>query len=66
MFNVQLDFFEPNDEMSLFRKELALIQDSNRRNHKAQFAKLNEALKIILKQQEEIEQLRTMLLKQRK
>jgi predicted RNA-binding Zn ribbon-like protein len=62
--NVQLDLFENNDELSLMKKEMALIADSNRRNHKAQFAHINNISKEIIKLREELDRLRNLQIKQ--
>ncbi len=73
--NIQLDLFEPNDDETLFEKQLALMADSMRRNHKAQFAKLSEMMKFIIEfsdkkdkeifeLRKEIEKLREMQVKQ--
>ena len=62
--NIQLDFFEPNDEISLMHKEIMAIDERTRNVQKGLFARHGELVKIVLKQQDEIDRLREMLVKQ--
>jgi hypothetical protein len=64
IMNVQLDLFEANDEISLLKKEMLLIADSNRRNHKAQFARIGDLSKEIIKLHNEMDRLRVMQVRQ--
>ncbi len=62
--NVQLDLFENSDELSLLRKELEVIQDSNRRCHKSQFAKISGVGKGVLDLREEMDRVKDDLYKE--
>lgn len=73
--NIQLDFFEPNDEMSLLKREIKGTFDRVENVRRGIFSRHNsftkEVLEIWTHQQKEIEELklqidrlRTMLLKE--
>ena len=61
---VQLELFESNDEITLLRKEIVLIDDRTRNVQRGLFARHGDLVKMYLKQQDEIDALRGMLLKQ--
>ena len=62
--DVQLDLFDSNDEMSLLRKEIDLIDNRTRNVQRGLFARHGDLVKMVLKQQEEIDRLRELLIKQ--
>ncbi len=70
MHAVQLELFEPNDEMSLMRRELSQVRDSNRRQFKALFAKSHATEKVFVKEilamREEMDGMRALFLKRKK
>lgn len=67
---IQYDFFEPNDEVSILHKEFDALQEQVERVRKGLFARhnkldsaINELLRLYIQQQEEIAQLRKELKK---
>lgn len=56
---IQLDFFEPTDELSLLKKEIDMLKDSLRRTQKRLFKQQNDYGKDILKIHQEIDILRS-------
>jgi len=58
---IQYDLFEPNDELSLTKKEIALIKEQQNNLRKGLFVRHNELMKLYLKQQEEIDELKAKL-----
>lgn len=66
MHAVQLELFEPNDEMSLMRRELIQVRDSNRRQFKALFAKNHGLAKEIIAMRDEMDGMRALFLKRKK
>ena len=63
---IQLDLFEPNDEHSLLKRELAQMKDSQSRQRKAIFGRLHDLGKEIIGLKEEIERNRNLFLKRKK
>ena len=63
---IQLELFEPNDETALLRREINQIKDSQNRQRKAFFAKLNDLGKEIIGLREEIERNRSLFLQRKK
>ena len=63
---IQLELFESNDETALLRREISQIKDSQNRQRKAFFAKLNDLGKEIIECREEIERNRSLFLKRKK
>ncbi len=61
--SAQLDLFLSNDEESLNRRELAAIRELILRSNRAQFAKMGEIGKELIKLHDEIDRLREMLIK---
>jgi hypothetical protein len=64
MMEVQLELFESNDEITLLRKEIVLIDQRTRNVQRGLFARHGDLVKMYLKQQDEIDLLRGLLLKQ--
>ncbi len=58
---IQYDMFEPNDELSLTKKEIALIKEQQNNLRRGLFARHNELMKLYVKQQEEIDELKAKL-----
>jgi hypothetical protein len=61
---IQLDLFDGNDEITLLRKEIDLIDERTRNVQRGLFARYSELVKMYLKQQHEIDILRCMQVKQ--
>lgn len=64
IMQVQYDLFEDNDDISLMKQEIELIDERTRNVQRGLFARHSELVKMVLKQQEEIDRLRNMLMKQ--
>jgi hypothetical protein len=62
--DIQFDFFESNDSVSLLRKEIDLIDERTRNVQRGLFARHGDLVKMVLKQQDEIDRLRQLLIKQ--
>lgn len=61
---IQYDLFEENlDDLSILRKEVETIAERQDRQRRAIFAKHAELMKIVVKQTEEIDKLREMMMK---
>ena len=60
---IQLDLFEENDELSILKKQIKAIDDRTRNVQRGLFARHAELVKMYLKQHEEIETIRAMMLK---
>lgn len=54
---IQYDFFQAHDPFFEFREEQEIQKDALRRTQKRFFAQNNELMKLIIKQQKEIEEL---------
>lgn len=62
--NLQLDLFEDHlDETGVLRKQIQTLVERQDRQRKALFAKHSELMKIVIKQTEEIDRLREMMMK---
>ena len=57
MAAIQLDLFEEVTEISMLRKEIDLLHQSNDNVRKGLFARLNAMGELVLKQQAEIDKL---------
>lgn len=66
MTAIQLELFEENSEIDILRKEMSHMRTSQDNVRKGMFARHAELVKMYLKQQDEIEILRSMLLKVQK
>lgn len=64
--SAQLELFLDNSEEALNRRELAAIRDLILRSNRAQFAKLSDYGKELIKLNDEIDRLRGMLVKEAK
>lgn len=64
--SAQLELFLDNSEEALNRRELAAIRDLILRSNRAQFAKLSDYGKALIKLNDEIDRLRGMLVKEAK
>lgn len=65
--NIQLDLFEDfdvNDDVEVLKKEHRALFDRVENMRKGLFARHTELMKLYIKQQEEIDRLRGMLLKE--
>lgn len=62
--NVQLDLFEENDELSLMKKEIRGLLERQENVRKGLFARHNDLMKLYIKQQEEIDKLRSMMVRE--
>jgi len=62
----QLDFFEPNDPEFFVKKDLEQMQNQINNVRRGLFARHNELVKMFLKQQNEIDRLRGMLINDKK
>ena len=62
--NIQLDLFEAEDDMSLLRKENRALFDRVENMRRGLFARHTELMKMYIKQQEEIDRLRVMMVKE--
>ncbi len=60
-YAIQFDLFESNDEISLLKKELLIIDKKYSNVQRGMFARHGEMMKLILKQQDEIDKLKSML-----
>ena len=61
---LQYDLFEsPLDETGILRKEIQTLNERLDRQRKSLFAKHAELMKIVIKQNEEIDRLREMMMK---
>lgn len=60
---IQLDFFEDNSEVGLLRQEIKQLRESQDAVRRGMFARLADLSKIYVKQSEEIERLREMMIK---
>lgn len=63
---MQLDFFEDNSEIGMLRQELLAMKESQRKQSRAQFGKIHNAFKEILKIHEELDRTKALLLKRQK
>ena len=45
---IQLDLFEPNDEISMLHREIAAMKDAQDRQRKSLFAKQNDLAKMYI------------------
>ncbi len=63
MLAIQYDLFEENSEFCLLKKEFEEVRKSSDSVRRGLFAKHNELMKIVLKQQEEIESLKRIIKK---
>lgn len=66
MSALQLDLFEESSEICLLKQELEEIRQSQDNLRRGLFARHSELMKLYLKQHEEIDKLREMLLEERK
>lgn len=66
MLALQYDLFEENSEISLLRKGIEFIRTSSKNVRKGLFSRYNELMKLYLKQHEEIEMLRGLILQIKK
>lgn len=66
--NVQYDLFEDNDDLSLMKQEIELIDERTRNVQRGLFSRHNnlakELIKMIEDQNKQIDELRKLLLKQ--
>lgn len=62
----QLDLFEPNDVEHYLKRDIEHVQDQVNNVRRGLFARHNELAKMFLKQQQEIDRLRDMLLQVKK
>jgi hypothetical protein len=62
----QLDFFEPNDVEHFLKRDIEHVQEQVNNVRRGLFARHNELVKMFLKQQDEIDRLRDMLIQARK
>ena len=63
---LQLDFFEPNTEEFLLKKEISEIRDQQTKQRKSMFARLGNQEKIIMKLMQDIEDMRALFLERKK
>jgi hypothetical protein len=64
VMNIQLDFFEDNDDMSILKKEHRALFDRVENMRRGLFARHTDLMKLYIKQQEEIDKLRSMMIKE--
>lgn len=62
--NVQLELFGENDDMSLLKKEHRALFDRVENMRRGLFARHTDLMKLYIKQQEEIDKLRGMMIKE--
>jgi hypothetical protein len=62
--HLQLDLFETEDDMSLLKKENKALFDRVENMRRGLFARHNELMKLYIKQQEEIDRLRGMMIRE--
>jgi hypothetical protein len=62
--NIQLDLFVDDDEMSLLKKEHRALYDRVENMRRGLFARHTDLMKLYIKQQEEIDRLRSMMIKE--
>lgn len=62
--NIQLDLFVEDDEMSLLKKEHRALYDRVENMRRGLFARHTELMKMYIKQQEEIDRLRSMMVRE--
>jgi len=60
-YAIQYDFFESNDEQSLLKQEIALLKKEITNTRRGLFSRHTEMMKLIIKQQEEIDKLKNMV-----
>lgn len=60
--NIQLELFEENDDMSLLKKEHRALYDRVENMRRGLFARHADLMKMYIKQQEEIDRLRGMMI----
>lgn len=63
---VQLNLFGNNDPISLLMQEIELLKEQNNNVRKGLFARHNELAKLVLKQQEEIDALKSSMYSEKK
>ncbi|MDP4120523.1 MAG: hypothetical protein Q8876_05655 [Bacillota bacterium] len=66
MLAIQYDLFEDNSEVQILRKEILAVRASSENVRRGMFSRHSELSKMLMKQQEEIESLRSMLLRLKK
>jgi hypothetical protein len=62
--NIQLDLFCDDDEMSLLKKEHRALYDRVENMRRGLFARHTDLMKLYIRQQEEIDRLRSMMIKE--
>ncbi len=62
--NIQLDLFQEDDEMTILKKEHKLLFERMENMRRGLFARHNDLMKMYIKQQEELDRLRAMMVKE--
>lgn len=62
----QYDFFEPNTEEFLMKKEIDEIRDQQTKQRKSMFARLGNQEKMIMKMMNDLEDMRALFLERKK
>lgn len=58
---IQLDFFEDNDELTMLKKEIILLRESQHKVRKNLFAKHSELAKMYMENVERLDNIERML-----
>ncbi len=66
MIQIQYDLFENRDELTLIKKEMDAIKKRDDNIRRGLFARYDSLSKTVVRQQEEIDELKGIILKKRK